>query len=180
MTSHLPNETLSCRITHTTSETHQIIRDNLAASALYGGTIAGRGPRYCPSIEDKIVKFGERESHQIFLEPEALPGHPGSDLVYPNGISTSFPLAVQKHIIASIPGLSHAQIAAPGYAVEYDHVESRALQPNLSLRGIKGLYFAGQINGTTGYEEAAAQGLIAGLNAARHVSGASPLILSRD
>jgi tRNA uridine 5-carboxymethylaminomethyl modification enzyme len=161
---------VTCGITATTPETHAIIRDNLQSSAVYGGRIQGVGPRYCPSIEDKVVRFAERERHQIFLEPEGL----DDPTVYPNGISTSLSEAVQERVVASIPGLAHARILRPGYAIEYDHIDPRALTPMLELRQVPRLFLAGQINGTTGYEEAGAQGLMAGINAARRASGAAP------
>lgn len=154
---------IACGITRTTSATHRIIEENIHRSAMYSGQIEGVGPRYCPSIEDKIVRFGERDGHQIFLEPEGLDDH----IVYPNGISTSLPADVQEAFIHSIPGLEHTRILQPGYAIEYDHVDPRELSSSLQLRKMPGLFLAGQINGTTGYEEAAAQGLVAGLNAAR-------------
>lgn len=166
---------IACGITHTNEKTHEIIRTNLDRSAMYGGHIQGVGPRYCPSIEDKIVRFAEKGSHQIFLEPEGL----DDDTVYPNGISTSLPAVVQEDYVHSIVGLEKAKILQPGYAIEYDFVDPRALDLSLQLRAFPGLYLAGQINGTTGYEEAAAQGLVAGLNAALSVQEREPFHFSR-
>ncbi|MCG6118802.1 MAG: tRNA uridine-5-carboxymethylaminomethyl(34) synthesis enzyme MnmG [Aquimonas sp.] len=165
-----------CWITHTSPETHEIIRGALDRSPLYSGQIEGTGPRYCPSIEDKVVRFAERDSHQIFVEPEGLDTHE----VYPNGISTSLPFDVQMQLVRSIRGFERAEITRPGYAIEYDYFDPRGLRASLETKAIDGLFFAGQINGTTGYEEAAAQGLVAGLNASRHARGEAPWTPRRD
>jgi tRNA uridine 5-carboxymethylaminomethyl modification enzyme len=169
------NPQLSCAITRTNQATHDIIRAALDRSPLFSGDIQGQGPRYCPSIEDKVHRFGDRDGHQIFLEPEGL----DDPLVYPNGVSTSLPADVQVAMMRSVKGLERVEIAQPGYAVEYDHIDPRALGPTLEVSAIGGLFCAGQINGTTGYEEASAQGLVAGLNAAARALGTAPVVLDR-